>query len=214
MFGKGDKANEVYGNFIDAWGKNKTQLYTYIFFVFFYFYVFQFTRFKVKGIDLIVVNTLSGILLVLFYIFIIYLLKKLKIIKRTQILSTILVMVSITVIFGYIYIYFLMNSLTDICKKKIVEKKNSDQMKDIITIMLFVSIMILLFLQDTENWKQYGYFIFFLISIFILLCLFYYSAKYPSIGILSLWGLIEWILVLIYRKDASFNSVHFMLMKS
>lgn len=207
-----NKALDVYSNFINAWENNKIFIYTYLFFLFGYFYAFQFTRLKIKAIDLTVANVMSGIILVMFYIFIICILRKLKVIKRTQILSSMLVLMSITVIFAYLYAYSLMDSLTNICKKKIVEKDN--QTKDIISMMIFVSIIILLFLQDTENWKQFGYFIFILVSIFILLCLISFSSKYPGIGLLSFWGFIEWILVLMYRKDSSFNSFHFMLMKS
>jgi len=207
-----DKAKKLYENFLHSWNNNSSFFYVYIFFLFGYYYTFTYTKYKIKALDLTVSNILSAIVLLLFYIFIIYILRKLKIIKRTQVLSTVLVLLSVTMIIGYLYAYSLMSSITNICKKNIVE--NNEQGKDIISMLLFISIIILLLLQDTENWRQTGYFVFFIISIFIVLCLVYYSNKYPGIGMLSIWGMIEWILVLIYQNNASFNSVHYMLMKT
>jgi len=206
------KASDAYSNFFDAWTNHSSFIYTYVIFLYAFYYAFQYTRFKVKAIDLTVANVMSGIILVMSYVFIIYLLRKLKVIKRTQVLSSILVLISITVIFIYLYGFFLMDSLTNICKAQV--KETESQKKDIVSMLLFVSIIILLLLQDTENWRQLGYFIFILISVFILLCIVYFNTKYPSIGMLCFWGMIEWILVLMYKKDASFNSLHFMLMKS
>jgi glucan phosphoethanolaminetransferase (alkaline phosphatase superfamily) len=107
-----------------------------------------------------------------------------------------------------------MNSLTNIC----VEKEEKDSLQQIetqerIVLGIIASLVIVLWLRDSRNWKQIGSIIFIIVTIFTLIAMFYYSTVYPSLSILSLWLFFEWIALIFGQKENSKNSLHFSFMK-
>lgn len=67
-------------------------------------------------------------------------------------------------------------------------------------------------LDDNRSWSFYNYLSFLLISIFIFISLSSLTVQYPEIGPITLWGSIEWIILITYNTHDTFNSLSHVMM--
>jgi hypothetical protein len=201
----------LYSNINGVMNKNLSFLIFIFIYLFIYKSLFSFLNGWNSSLSDILAPALLGLLLIFFiYTFIINLLIKMKIISRIQILNAFIALSSITVFLGLVYAHIFMSSLSAICKTK--ESSEDLQKEEMISLLLFLSIFIILWLDDTRNWHSTGSILFLLITIFAFYTLFYYATKHPSVGTLSSWLFIEWMIIIFYRKENSKNSVHFAFM--
>jgi hypothetical protein len=102
-----------------------------------------------------------------------------------------------------------MNSLSTICHTDNPDQSNN---KEIVIILMFISIFIILWLRDSRNWHRNGSIAFIFASIITFYTMFYYSIYHPNISLLSLWLFIEWLIIFFKKKENSKNSIHFSFM--
>jgi hypothetical protein len=155
---------------------------------------------------------LAGILIFYIFSFIIYLCLKLKIVNRTQILNSFISLFAIFIFLMCIFIHLLMSSISSICDNNNYDKSVSKE-KEMFIILMIVSIIIILWLDDTRNWNQIGSILFVFASIIAFYTFFVYTMKYPDLGLISFWLFVEWCILFSYRKENSKNSIHFSFMK-
>jgi MFS family permease len=185
-----------------------------------YYFIFYFILLIIYSIILFVFSypssknqilqpALLGLLLMLFvFSFIIYICKNIGLINGYQYLDTFIVLLSIFIICGYLYFYLLLSSISTICtdnNKKEESIKNSDEAERVVNIML-ISLLGVLWIGDSKIWNQFEYIVFIIITVVTCAGLFYYSTKYPSTGIISLWLFIEWIMLLFKNGNNAKNS--------
>ena len=182
--------------------------------ILYYIYKKLFTLFNKNTFltDILGSTILGGILIFVVFVFIIFLCIKLKIINSKQILNTFIVLYSILFFLILIGIYIFMQSMGNICVNK-DNSKNIDNQEKVILLIL-ASIIGILWLDDTRNWHQIGSIIFIIITLFTFYVMFYYSQLHPSIGLMSFWLFIEWLIIIFYRKENSKNSMHYSFMKT
>ena len=153
---------------------------------------------------------LLGLFLMLFlFSFIIYICKNIGLINGYQYLDTFIVLLSIFIICGYIYFYLLLKSISTVCsddKKKEESVKNMSEAETVINIML-IALFGVLWIGDSKIWNQFEYLIFIIISVITFSGLFYYSTKYPSTGVISLWLFVEWVMVCFKNGNNAKNSL-------
>jgi hypothetical protein len=154
---------------------------------------------------------LLGLFLMLFvFSFIIYICKNIGLINGYQYLDTFIVLLSIFIICGYIYFYIFLNSFSAICsddKKKDESVSQMNEAETVINVML-LALFSLLWIGDSKIWSQTDYLLFIIITAVAFSGLFYYSTKYPSTGVVSLWLFIEWILTCFKNGNNAKNSLH------
>ena len=156
--------------------------------------------------------TTQNILGLFTFIFMIYLgfhyAFKTKLINNKQILNVSLIMICILYFMFIMTNYFLLSSLTDICNgnKPVPTSKYESNT------LLIVSIIIILMLDDNRSWSFYNYLSFLLISIFIFISLSSLTVQYPQLGPITLWGSIEWIILITYNTHDTFNSFSLVMM--
>ena len=102
-----------------------------------------------------------------------------------------------------------MNSLSSVCTVGQVKGKESNE---IAIIFILLSIFVILWLDDSRHWMRIGYLLYIIITVFALYVLFVYSVSHPSVGLLSFWLIIEWLILTLYRTEDSKNSIHFSFM--
>ncbi len=206
------KSYQVYFNFNQAYTKNNSFMYFIVFSVIFFYFIFNSLNFKSKLSNIMTGVVLGTYIIFVSIIFIIYYMIKLKIIRRAQILNTFLALFALLYFFTYVWLYNLMDSMETVCKTK--EKEDKSESKTLYTTLIFISILILLSLDDTENWHQLGYLFFVVISVFVIYVLMVLTPKYPSLSLIGLWLFVEWCITFNYRGNDSGNSFHYMLMKT
>ena len=162
--------------------------------------------------DILQPAALGGMLLLFIFIFIIFVCLKFKIISRINILNSIIVLLTLLSFLGLMCINTLMSSLGNVCIKG--ESEDSTDKQEMMCLLIIASIFIICWYDDVRNWHQIGSIIFIIVTLFTLYCMFYYSLKYPSTGLLSFWLFIEWLIIIFYRKQNSKNSLHFAFMKT
>ena len=154
-------------------------------------------------------------LIFLFYLFclIIYFAIKSKFITKIQSLNTFIAISCIILFLGLIQLYFFMGGLSNVCNNKtLAEERGKSNIIETLNLLLFLSIIFILWVDDSRKWNQLEYFLYIIVSIFIIMCIVYYSALYPSISLLSLWGFTEWSILNWYNNHDTWNSFNFMLM--
>lgn len=187
--------------------------FCYIFFIalalLFYFFNYNnsFGRWSTQNI----IGIMSFIFIIVFgfqYAF------KIRLLNKKQILNASLVMICIWYLMFIITNYFLLNSLTDICNGKSPAQTNKVESNKIqlYNILLLVSIVIMLLLDDNRSWSFFNYLSFLIITVYIFFCLFTLTNQYPQIAPLSLWSFIEWIILVTYNSHDTFNSFSFVMM--
>lgn len=187
-----------------------------------YYFIFYFVLLIVYSIILylysygssknkILQPALLGLFLMLFvFSFIIYICKNIGLINTYQYLDTFIVLLSIFIICGYIYFYIFLNSFSTICsddKKKEESVNQMNEAETVINVML-VALLALLWIKDSKIWNQFEYILFIIITVITFSGLLYYSTKYPSTGVVSLWLFIEWIMLWFKNGYNAKNSLH------
>lgn len=208
---KKDIAMDLYNSFNYAIGKNLI----FLIYLFIYLFIYQTSFSFFDKMNSSLANILSpavlGLLLIFFiFTFIIYIAHKMKIINKFQYLNTFIALFAISIFLALNYAHIFMSSLSTICKEK-VNTQTVDQ-EERYSILLLISIFIILWYDDSRNWHTSGSILFVLASLFGLYCMFYYSTTHPSVGLLSFWFFIEWLIIVFYRKQNSRNSIHFSFM--
>ena len=156
-------------------------------------------------------------LLFLFYTFclIIYFAIKSKFITKIQSLNTFIALTCIVIFLSLIQGYFFMQGLENVCTNKtLAEERSQSNFIELLNWSLFLSILFILWVDDSRKWNQLEYFLYVIVSIFIMMCLGYYSSLYPSISILSLWGFVEWTILNWFNTHDTWNSFNFMLLNT
>ena len=208
-----NKPNYDYADINDVFDASfKKNLYYFIFYFIlliiytFILYFFSYPSSK----NQILQPALLGLFLMLFvFSFIIYICKNIGLINGYQYLDTFIVLLSIFIICGYIYFYLLLQSISTVCsddKKKDESVKNMNEAETVINIML-IALFAVLWIGDSKIWNQFEYLIFIIATIISFAGLFYYSTKYPSTGVISLWLFIEWIILCFKNGNNAKNSL-------
>jgi len=201
---------DIYNSFNYSINKN------YYFLVFFMIYMILY-KFTFDSLNLnstltdILTPAILGLLLISFaFILIVNLCFKLKIIKKINILNSFFSFFALLFFFIILLVYIFMNSLSTICHTNSPSENSSNE--EIIIILIFISIFIILWLNDSRNWHRNGSIAFVFSSIIAFYTMFYYSIYHPNISMLSLWLFIEWLIIFFKKKENSKNSIHFSFM--
>ena len=199
-----------------SYNNTKYFMLTYFLFLLIYLSIFYTYNYKSKINAVILPNILSIVIILLMFSFVIFLAKRLGLIDHKQYLSTFISLSAIAVIFVYFWIYNFLSSLGTVCDKKNFEeqedyKKNSAKINTIM-VLLFISIITLLWLDDSKHWKAIGYLMFVVITIFTFYALMNLSVEYPSTSLMSFWLFIEWVIICMKKGHSAKNSVHFMFL--
>jgi len=214
-----ENSKEIFNN---AYDKNYGYSLFFFFLLIIYTLILKFyslDSFKNK----IMQPAVLGIFLIIFiFSFIIFICRNIGLINRNQYLDTFLVLITMLIACIYIYIYFFLGSLSSVCeipkgeaKKEEADNKNVKFISEETTVstLLLLSIFLLLWIDDSKVWYQKEYLIFIFVSFMVFASLFFYSTKFPSTGILSLWLLIEWIITWYKNGGNAKNSVHYVALK-
>jgi hypothetical protein len=161
--------------------------------------------------DILNPAVLAGLMIFFIFSFIIFIFLKLKIITKKHILNSYLALYYIVLFLVILYGYFFMNSLSAICK---VGEEKDKKSNEIVILLSLASIIVLLWLDDSRHWKQIGYLLYIIITVFALYVLFVYSVSHPSVGLISFWLIVEWLILSLYRSEDSKNSIHYVFMKT
>ena len=137
-----------------------------------------------------------------------------RLIDSKSILNTIIAYLLLLYVVSVFQSYFLLDSIQNTCYGlgPVNEKKKQSAFAELLFNLLLISIVLMLILNDVRKWSFYNYLSYILITIFIIICIFSYSAKYPSISLLSLWGFVEWCILTSYNNHDTFNSFSFVMM--
>lgn len=140
---------------------------------------------------------------------------KIKLLNPKQILNTFITYFVILYVISVVQTYFLIDSIYNTCNNLGFEQaKTKNATAELLMNILFISIIIMLILNDIRKWSFYNYLGYILITVFIFVCMFSLSVKYPSIGLLSFYGFIEWCILSSYNSHDTGNSFHFVMMNN
>ena len=191
--------------------------YSFLLFILFYFIfiksVTYWTDWDTYFTDMISV-AIYGFLLILFvFIIFIHLAIKIKLITSIQQLNTFIAILVFILFLGILQLYFFISGIKSICDNKLKVKESKEESNKIerLTLILLFCILVVLWLDDSRQWLQSEYFLFILATLVIIACMFHYSMIYPSISILSLWGFIEWCILVCYNGHDTWNSFNFVM---
>ena len=214
MFERNHKniAKDLYNSFNFGINKNFSFLIFLIIYLFIYKFMFSMFDWNSNLGDIICPSVLGVLLIFFIFCFIIYVCLKLKLINRIQILNSFIVLASLFTFLALMCAHIFMSSLGTICTTN--ETQSSSNEQELVSLLILASIFIILWLDDTRNWHQKGSIIFIIVTLFTLYCMFYYSTKYPSTGLLSFWLFVEWLIIIFYKKENSKNSLHFSFMST
>ena len=139
---------------------------------------------------------------------------KIKLLNPNQILNTVFTYYGVLYILFIVQTYFLIDSIHNSCYglSSVENAKKDEAGAELLRNLLILSIILMLILNDIRKWSFFNYSSYLIITIFILLCLFSYSTKYPSVGLLSFYGFIEWCILSTYNTHDTGNSFHFVMM--
>jgi hypothetical protein len=207
-------AYNLYQNFNNGFNKNFKFLIFFIFYVIIYKLVDYYTNWNSELTNILSPTILGGFLIFFIFCILIFLSLKMKIINNKQILNSLLALFGISILLGLLYLYIFMKSLNTICEEGQEYSQENDWKIEILRNLIIISIIIILWLDDSRNWHQIGSLLFIFATIIMFISMFYYSSIYPSIGLLSFWLFIEWIIIIYRRKENSKNSIHFSFMKT
>lgn len=212
---KDTSSDSLFSNFIKGYDQNISFL-IFVTIVFLLFYAIFINYYNDTPLsDLITPSALAIILILYIFGFIIMLCNKIGLINTRQYLTTFIVLGSILMVLVIFFAFFLSNSLQNLCvtsdPNHVVVK---DSTKEVMTIAAITTLVGILWLDDSRNWHQYGYIFFIIASVFTYYFVFTYSGQHPSMAIISLWLLVEWLILLFYRNANSKNSLEFIFMKT
>jgi len=203
--------NKLYEAFINSMKKNQNYLIYFAIYFFIIVQIFRAYNINTNLTDILNPCIIGGFLIFFLFCFIIFICKKFKVINNLQYLNTFIILGSLLVYFIIFGIYVFMSSLTEICTD--TEKGQKKKfMEEILFILIILSILIILWYDDSRDWKWIGYFLFLLVSIFNIVVFFYFNSLYPNLTLPSFWLMIEWLIIL-FTKTQSKNSIHYIFMK-
>ena len=202
-----NNSNKLFNAFNYSINKNFAFLIFISIYIFIYNYIFNTLNINTNLTDILTPFILGVLLIFFIFCLIIYICLKIKIINRIQILNSFIALGAIFVYLSIVCIYIFMKSLGNICNKDETETSIDNQER--IILLTLLSIFIILWLDDTRNWHQIGSILFLIITLFTL-----YATIYPSNGLLSMWLLIEWIILIFFKKENSKNSLHYSFMNT
>jgi hypothetical protein len=203
---------ELFNAFSFAINKNFIFLVLLTLYLCWYKNVFTSLNWNASLTDILQPAALGGMLILFIFIFIIYLCLKFKIINRINVLNSFIVLLAISFFLFLLCLNTFMSSLGAVCTTGVEENTTNEQ--EMMCLLIIAGIFIICWYDDVRNWHQIGSIIFIIVTLFTLYCMFYYSVKYPSTGLLSFWLFIEWLIIIFYRKQNSKNSLHFAFMKT
>jgi hypothetical protein len=161
--------------------------------------------------DILQPAVLGGLLMFFLFSIITYIAYKLKIINRVNILNSFISLFAIFLFLGFMNMKLFMDSLNQVCVENM--DPNSIKEQEYVMLLIFLSLFIIWWLEDDRKWSRWGSMAFVFASVVTFYSMFVFSAIYPSIGMLSTWLMVEWIIIYFYRKQNSKNSVHFSFME-
>jgi len=205
-------AKDLFNSFNNGLYKNLFLTIFFILYIIAYYIVFNILDINSNLSDIIAPFNLGLMLLFFIFILIIYIGIKIKIINKMQILNTFISLSAICIFLLFVCAQIFMSSLGNICTSNETTKSVNEQ--EFVSLLILASIFVILWLDDSRNWRQSGSLMFIITTIIALYCMFYYSVIYPSTGILSFWLFIEWLIIIFYRKENSKNSIHYLFMKT
>ena len=203
--------NKLFNSFNYAMKNNMFFIIFILVFIYIYQKIYNFLNKNTFITDILNPVVLGGLLIFFLFSFIIFIFLKLKIITKKHILNSYLALFYIVSFLGIIYGYLFMNSLSSVCTVGQGKEKKSNE---IATILILLSIFVLLWLDDSRHWMRIGYLLYIIITVFAFYVLFIYSVSHPSVGLLSFWLIIEWLILTLYRTEDSKNSIHYVFMKT
>jgi hypothetical protein len=209
IFG-GKSVDYIKNSLTNSYSKNISFLIFFLIFTFFYLIVYYAYSYKSKLNEILLPSALGFMMIIIAFSFLINISSRLKIISSNDYLNSFISLCCILIFLGYVWFYTFLNSIGDICQG--LESEADVAESGNISTFLLLSILVILWLDDTPIWHQSGYFIYILATIFTFVALFYYSLKYPSTGLLSMWLFIEWVILFSKQGGSAKNSAHFMFM--
>ena len=217
ILGKGEKYSDpIFLQFNYAVYQN----YSFMLYILFYFALIKFIMYWLDWdtyfTDMIAVSAYGFLLIVFFLQFVLYLALKVKLITSIQQLNTYISIIVLFLFLGILQIYFIMSGIKSVCddKAKAEETKEEANKIERLFLILFVAILGILWLDDSRKWLQSEYILFLIATLIIIGCMFYYSTIYPSLSVLSLWGFIEWCILVCYNGHDTWNSFNFALINT
>lgn len=204
------KKIDIYNSFNYSINKNYYFLAFFMIYMFFYKFTFDSLNLNSNLTDILKPAILGFLLISFVFILIVNLCLKLKIIRKINILNSFFSFIALLFFFVILLIYIFMNSLSTICHTDSPSKKSGSE--EIVIILIFISIFIILWLNDSRNWHRNGSIAFVFSSLIAFYTMFYYSIYHPNISMLSLWLFIEWLIIYFKKKENSKNSIHFSFM--
>jgi hypothetical protein len=209
IFG-GKSVDYIKNSLTNSYSKNISFLIFFLIFTFFYLIVYYAYSYKSKLNEILLPSALGFMMIIIAFSFLINISSRLKIISSNDYLNSFISLCCILIFLGYVWFYTFLNSIGGICQGSESEAAVAESGN--ISTFLLLSILVILWLDDTPIWHQSGYFIYILATIFTFVALFYYSLKYPSTGLLSMWLFIEWVILFSKQGGSAKNSAHFMFM--
>jgi hypothetical protein len=209
VFG-GKSTDYIMDSLTNSYCKNISFLVFFLIFSFIYLIVYYVYSYKSKLNEILLPSALGFMMIIIAFSFIINISSRLKIISSNDYLNSFISLCCILIFLGYMWFYTFLSSIGDICTGSESEAAVAESSN--ISSFLLLSILVILWLDDTPIWHQSGYFVYILVTIFTFAALFYYSLKYPSTGLLSMWLFIEWIILFSKQGGSAKNSAHFMFM--
>ena len=195
-----------------------TQILFYFLIIFFplCFTAFFFTNYNNKLLSYLNQNFI-GFLMIFMLIFIIFwYATRIKLLNPKQYLNTFFTYLAITYVISVAQTYILMGSIENNCSgnSNVSDEKKSSSFAQLLSNLLIFGIIFILILNDIRKWSFMNYLGYILITIFILVCLFSFSNKYPSISLLSVYGFIEWCILNSNNSHDTGNSFHYVMMNN
>jgi hypothetical protein len=213
MFHRKDRliAIDLYNAFNYSINKNLTLMIFLTIYLYLYVSFFKKLNQNTNLTDILQPAILGGLLMFFLFGIITYIAYKMKIINRVNILNSFISLFAIFIFLAFMGIKVFMDSLNEVC----VEKTDMDTVneKEFVILLIFLSLFIIWWLEDDRKWNRWSSMAFVFASVMTFYSMFVYSVTYPSIGMLSTWLMIEWIIIYFHRKENSKNSVHFSFME-
>lgn len=213
MFHRKDKliAIDLYNAFNYSINKNLTLIIFLTIYLYLYVSFFKKLNQNTNLTDILQPAILGGLLMFFLFAIITYIAYKLKIINRINILNSFISLFAIFIFLAFMGIKVFMDSLNQVC----VENTDMDSVneREFVILLIFLSLFIIWWLEDDRKWNRWSSMAFVFASVMTFYSMFVYSVTYPSIGMLSTWLMIEWIIIYFHRKENSKNSVHFSFME-
>ena len=204
------KMEKVYRAF--SFGIQKNYLFLVLMTIFLFIYYEAYANLSLNNVlgDVLLPSVLAVLLVLFIFCILIYFGGRMHIINKMSIIDTFFALFAIFIFLAICCIYLFTDSISEVCGESSAEQEDSPPFSEteIVYALIFISILILLWYDDTKNWKNIGSILFIIITVFAFYCMFYYSMTNPMVTLPSLWLFIEWLITFFYKRANSVNSVH------